>query len=349
MPELPEVETVRMGLEPALVGRKIVRVTLNRADLRFPFPDRFVKRLTGARVSSLARRAKYLVAHLSTGEALVMHLGMTGRFHVQARGDNRPHLLGDYEYETGNPPETGGDGKHAHAVFEIEGGGRVIYSDPRRFGYMLLIPEAELAEHPAIRGLGVEPLSQDLTAAYLASRAAGRKTDLKAFLMDQRNVAGLGNIYVLEALYLAGLKPSRGAASARDAHRQTHAACRAPGRRHPQGADGCGGGGRVDVTRLSAGGWTAQGRSKNLSRVRTRGRALPHPGLPRHCASQHPGRAIELLLSRLSALKGGCDGLRDTSHGNAWPCRPDHLEPPAAAQCPQRSAHLRAQRRARHL
>jgi formamidopyrimidine-DNA glycosylase len=212
MPELPEVETVRMGLEPALVGRSIVRVVLNRADLRFPFPERFVKRLTGARVSSLARRAKYLVAHLSTGEALVMHLGMTGRFHVQARGDNRPHLLGDYEYETGQAAESG-DGKHAHAVFELEGGGRVIYSDPRRFGYMLLIPEAELADHPAMRSLGVEPLSQDLSAAYLASRAAGRKTDLKAFLMDQRNVAGLGNIYVLEALHLAGLKPSRGAAS----------------------------------------------------------------------------------------------------------------------------------------
>jgi len=209
MPELPEVETVRMGLEPALVGRVIDRVILNRADLRFPFPDRFVKRLTGARVSSLARRAKYLVAHLSTGEALVMHLGMTGRFHVQARGDNRPHLLGDYEYESA----TGDDGKHAHAVFELEGGGRVIYSDPRRFGYMLLIPEVELAEHPALRGLGVEPLSQDLTAAYLAQRAAGRRTDLKAFLMDQRNVAGLGNIYVLEALYMAGLKPSRSAAT----------------------------------------------------------------------------------------------------------------------------------------
>lgn len=209
MPELPEVETVRIGLEPALTGRVIERVILNRADLRFPFPDRFVKRLTGARVSSLVRRAKYLVAHLSTGEALVMHLGMTGRFHVQARGDNRPHLLGDYEYDT----DTGGDGKHAHAVFEMQGGGRVIYSDPRRFGYMLLIPETEFAAHPALAGLGVEPLSPDLTAAYLASRAAGRKTDLKAFLMDQRNVAGLGNIYVLEALHMAGLKPSRGAAA----------------------------------------------------------------------------------------------------------------------------------------
>jgi formamidopyrimidine-DNA glycosylase len=207
MPELPEVETVRMGLEPALVGRVINRVILNRADLRFPFPDRFIERLTGARVSSLERRAKYLVAHLSTEEALVMHLGMTGRFHVQDRGDNRPHLLGDYEYDY--PSEAAGDGKHAHAVFELRGGGRVIYSDPRRFGYMLLIPEIELLDHPALRGLGVEPLSQDLTAAYLAERAAGRRTDLKAFLMDQRNVAGLGNIYVLEALHAAGLKPSR--------------------------------------------------------------------------------------------------------------------------------------------
>ena len=203
MPELPEVETVRMGLEPVLTGHTFARVTTRRADLRFPFPDNFAKRLTGARVLRLERRAKYLIAHLSTGEALLMHLGMTGRFHVQAPGDAAPHLLGDYEQDVDAGP------KHLHAVFDMRGGGRVTYADPRRFGYMLLVPEAELAQHAMMRGLGVEPLSDDLTADYLARRAAGRRSDLKAFLMDQRIVAGLGNIYVCEALFRAGLKPAR--------------------------------------------------------------------------------------------------------------------------------------------
>lgn len=207
MPELPEVETVRMGLEPVLVGGTFQRVTTHRADLRFPFPEHFSKRLTGARVERLERRAKYLIAHLSTGEALLMHLGMTGRFHVQAAGEQHAHLIGDYEYDTGATP------KHLHAVFEMRGGGRVTYADPRRFGYMLLVAEAELAEHAMMRSLGVEPLSDDLTPAYLAKRAHGRRTDLKAFLMDQRIVAGLGNIYVCEALFRAELKPSRRASA----------------------------------------------------------------------------------------------------------------------------------------
>ncbi|HYD15646.1 MAG TPA: bifunctional DNA-formamidopyrimidine glycosylase/DNA-(apurinic or apyrimidinic site) lyase [Hyphomicrobium sp.] len=202
MPELPEVETVRMGLEPVLGGKTFARVTTKRADLRFPFPENFAKRLTGARVVRLERRAKYLIAHLSTDEALLMHLGMTGRFHVQAAGEAAPHLLGDYDFAAAAP-------KHEHAVFDMKGGGRVAYSDPRRFGYMLLIPEAEFAEHPMMRGLGVEPLSEELTPAYLAKRALGRRSDLKAFLMDQRIVAGLGNIYVCEALFRARLRPSR--------------------------------------------------------------------------------------------------------------------------------------------
>ncbi len=203
MPELPEVETVRMGLAPVLTGRTFARVTTRRADLRFPFPENFAKRLTGARVNSLERRAKYLIAHLSTDEALLMHLGMTGRFHVQAPGEAVPHLLGDYEHDADTGP------KHMHAVFDMQGGGRVTYADPRRFGYMLLVPEAELAQHAMMRGLGVEPLSTDLTADYLARRAGGRGRDLKAFLMDQRIVAGLGNIYVCEALFRARLRPTR--------------------------------------------------------------------------------------------------------------------------------------------
>lgn len=203
MPELPEVETVRMGLEPVLLGATFARVKTNRPDLRFPFPEDFVQRLVGARVVALERRAKYLIARLSTGDALLMHLGMTGRFQVQAAGARASSVLGDYVYDV---PV---DDKHMHAVFELRGGGRVTYSDPRRFGYMLLVPEAELDGHAMMRGLGVEPLSVELTAEYLAKRAAGRRSDLKAFLMDQRIVAGLGNIYVCEALFLAKLKPSR--------------------------------------------------------------------------------------------------------------------------------------------
>ena len=203
MPELPEVETVRLGLEPVLLGGTFASVSTNRADLRFPFPENFTRRLSGARVERLVRRAKYLIAHLSTGEALVMHLGMTGRFHVQGRPSDKPLLLGEYELSV-----AAGE-KHMHAVFDMADGGRVAYFDPRRFGYMLLIPETELAAHPLMRGLGVEPLTDDLDPPYLAQRAAGRKTDLKAFLLDQRIIAGLGNIYVCEALFRAGLKPSR--------------------------------------------------------------------------------------------------------------------------------------------
>src|SRR5688572_15770282 len=145
MPELPEVETVRMGLEPALLGRRFARVVTRRPDLRFPFPDNFAKRLTGSRVVSLERRAKYVVAHLSSGEALIVHLGMTGRFHIQSDGSSAARLIGEYEYETAS------DDRHLHAVFDMEGGSRVSYSDPRRFGYMLLVPEAELQDHPLMR------------------------------------------------------------------------------------------------------------------------------------------------------------------------------------------------------
>jgi formamidopyrimidine-DNA glycosylase len=132
-----------------------------------------------------------------------MHLGMTGRFTVRAKGEKQGHQLGDFEYETKN------GAKHEHVVFHLSGGATVTYDDARRFGYMLLVPEAELAEHPLFKGLGAEPLGPELTAAYLAKRAAGRRSNLKAFLMDQRVVAGLGNIYVCEALFRAGLAPSR--------------------------------------------------------------------------------------------------------------------------------------------
>lgn len=205
MPELPEVETVRRGLEPVLAGRRIVRVDQRRPDLRFAFPDGFAGRLEGQTVATLGRRAKYLLARLSGGEVLVMHLGMSGRFTVAVPGGGGPSLLGEYTYDTGSDPA------HDHVVFTMENGATVTYNDPRRFGYMLLLPEATLDEHPHFAGLGVEPLGNALDPGYLAGRARGRKADLKAFLMDQRIVAGLGNIYVCEALYRARLSPNRAA------------------------------------------------------------------------------------------------------------------------------------------
>jgi formamidopyrimidine-DNA glycosylase len=206
MPELPEVETVRRGLEPVLVGKRIVRVELRRPDLRFPLPENFAARIEGRKITALERRAKYLLAHLSGGEVLVMHLGMSGRFLVTEPRHAAPALLGDFTYATGRDPE------HDHVVFTVEGGAKVTYNDPRRFGFMLLIPEAELNAHPLFAGLGVEPLSDQLNPAYLAARARGRKADLKAFLMDQRVIAGLGNIYACEALFQARLRPTRSAA-----------------------------------------------------------------------------------------------------------------------------------------
>jgi formamidopyrimidine-DNA glycosylase len=203
MPELPEVETVRRGLEPVLRGRRFVRVEQRRRDLRFPLPERFAERLTGRRIERLGRRAKYILVYLDRGEVLAMHLGMTGRFVVSKPGFADGCTLGEFEYQHGK------DAKHDHLVFTLSGGAVVTYNDARRFGYMTLIPEREIENDAFFAGLGVEPLGDELTAAYLAKRALGRKADLKAFLMDQRIVAGLGNIYVCEALFRAGLDPRK--------------------------------------------------------------------------------------------------------------------------------------------
>jgi formamidopyrimidine-DNA glycosylase len=219
MPELPEVETVRAGLEPVLRGRRFMHVEQRRKDLRFPLPERFAERLTGRRISRLDRRAKYILVHLDKGEVLAVHLGMTGRFSVQLPRSPSPRhaggvspaqrgegtQLGEYTYDHGH------DARHDHLVFTISGGAVVTYNDARRFGYMTLIPTAEIEQDAFFRGLGVEPLSDDLNATYLARRACGKKVDLKAFLMDQRIIAGLGNIYVCEALFRARLDPWKGA------------------------------------------------------------------------------------------------------------------------------------------
>jgi formamidopyrimidine-DNA glycosylase len=203
MPELPEVETVRGGLAPVLEGHRLARVEARRPDLRFPFPDNFVQTLTGATVLKLERRAKYLLARLDREDTLVMHLGMSGRFEIarpegRADGLDRP---GQFHYAPDPDP------KHAHVVFETEAGVRVTYYDPRRFGYMALVNTATLALHPWFAGLGPEPLSEAFDAAHLKHAFAGRKQGPKTLLLDQRIVAGLGNIYVCEALHRARISP----------------------------------------------------------------------------------------------------------------------------------------------
>jgi formamidopyrimidine-DNA glycosylase len=205
MPELPEVETVRRGLAPVLEGERLARVEARRPDLRFPFPEGFVQRLTGARILRLERRAKYLLAALDRDETLVMHLGMSGRFEIA--GADRVQRPGDFA--VAQPP----DPKHAHVVFTTEAGVTVTFYDPRRFGYMDLIATAELPEHPWFKGLGPEPLGDDFDAAHLQAAFAGRRQSVKATLLDQRVVAGLGNIYVCEALFRAGIHPETAAGS----------------------------------------------------------------------------------------------------------------------------------------
>ncbi len=207
MPELPEVEIVRRGLEPVMVGHRITSVELRRADLRFPFPEGFAARLQGRRVTAVTRRAKYILVHLDSGDVVILHLGMTGRVTVVAkdtpRGTQAARALGDYVYEAGEDP------KHDHVRFHLSSGATITYNDPRRFGFMLLTTDGALAGHPLMRGLGDEPLGNVELVAHLARKAEGRRADLKAFLMDQRVVAGLGNIYVCEALNRAGLSPKR--------------------------------------------------------------------------------------------------------------------------------------------
>jgi formamidopyrimidine-DNA glycosylase len=201
MPELPEVETVRRGLAPVLEGARLTRVQARRPDLRFPLPEGFVQRLTGARIESLGRRAKYLLARLDRGETLVMHLGMTGRFEVEGAGASR--RPGDFAYAPAADP------KHAHVVFDTEAGAVVTFFDPRRFGYMGLVETEALGSHPWFAGLGPEPLGADFTAAGLGAAFARRKQSVKAMLLDQRVVAGLGNIYVCEVLHRVGISPER--------------------------------------------------------------------------------------------------------------------------------------------
>ena len=201
MPELPEVETVRRGLEPVMAGARVEKVEQRRADLRFPFPAGFVERLKGRRVESLSRRAKYLLADLDDGAVLIMHLGMSGSFRVgRGEGAATPGIFHHPRNE---------DRTHDHVVFHMASGAVISFNDPRRFGYMKIVARSELDKEPLLHGLGPEPLGNEFDAAMLARACAGKKTSLKAALLDQRVVAGLGNIYVCEALFRAHLSPKR--------------------------------------------------------------------------------------------------------------------------------------------
>jgi formamidopyrimidine-DNA glycosylase len=205
MPELPEVETVRRGLAPVMEGARFDKVEVRRGDLRWPLQKDFASRLKGQTISGLGRRAKYLVADLSSGDVLLMHLGMSGSFRVvHERGAMIP---GAYYHEH-NKAET-----HDHVVFHMSSGARISFNDPRRFGSMKVVRRAELDQEPLLRALGPEPLGNAFDAAMLARSCQGKATSIKAALLDQRVVAGLGNIYVCEALHRAGLSPRRRAST----------------------------------------------------------------------------------------------------------------------------------------
>ncbi len=205
MPELPEVETVRRGLQPVMEGFLIAKAEARRKDLRFPFQKGFVARLRGQTVTGLGRRAKYLLADLGSGDVLLMHLGMSGSFRVVA--NEATGTPGQFHHPRGE------DRAHDHVVFHMSSGASIVFNDPRRFGYMKIIARHALETEPLLKGLGPEPLGNEFDARMLAAACASKKTSLKAALLDQRVVAGLGNIYVCEALYRSRLSPRRSAAT----------------------------------------------------------------------------------------------------------------------------------------
>jgi formamidopyrimidine-DNA glycosylase len=208
MPELPAVETVRRGLQPVLEGARITRVEMRRPNLRFPFPENFVERLTGRRVLSLGRRAKYLTAHVEDGPVLICHLGMSGSFRIEH--DQDAVIQGSFHHARSKAAA------HDHVVFHVSSPAqetsRIVFNDPRRFGFMLFA-EGNTDAHPMLSGLGVEPTGNALGGKLLAELFEGKKAPLKAALLDQKLIAGLGNIYVSEALWRAGLSPLRAAGS----------------------------------------------------------------------------------------------------------------------------------------
>ncbi|MEM8538453.1 MAG: bifunctional DNA-formamidopyrimidine glycosylase/DNA-(apurinic or apyrimidinic site) lyase [Pseudomonadota bacterium] len=197
MPELPEVETVKAGIAPVMEGQVIARAEVNRPDLRWPFPERMADRLTGQRVLGLRRRSKYILADLASGETLLIHLGMSGRMLISG------HQIGDFHHPHPAPA------KHDHVVLHMDNGARITFNDARRFGAMDLMETATQNDHWLIRDLGPEPLGNSFHESYLIARLKGRNVPIKSALLDQRVVAGLGNIYVCEVLFRAGIHPAR--------------------------------------------------------------------------------------------------------------------------------------------
>ncbi len=202
MPELPEVETVRRGLAPVMEGYVFDEIEQNRDNLRFPFPSNFKSKLRGKTVASLDRRAKYLLAHLCNNDVLIMHLGMSGHFKIS--GIKSSDITKEIDHVST---------LHEHIVFYMSGGARIGYFDPRRFGLMDIAGAGELSTHPLLSKLGPEPLGNEFSECHLNNVFQTKRTNIKSALLDQRNVAGLGNIYVNEALYRAGINPGRQAAS----------------------------------------------------------------------------------------------------------------------------------------
>ncbi len=208
MPELPEVETVKRGLRSSVEGRRFIYVETRRSDLRIPFPEDFENRLTGRRVQRLRRRAKYILADLDNGETLVIHLGMSGRMTVYNRNNSK--RVGTFYFDAASGEV--GTGKHDHVVFDTDAPARIVFTDHRRFGLMTIVPTESLESHELFKDLGVEPLSKTFDAAYLTEALKGKRTPMKSALLDQRVIAGLGNIYVCEALWRARISPKRQAA-----------------------------------------------------------------------------------------------------------------------------------------
>ena len=275
MPELPEVETVRRGLVPRMVGRKIVRLLQHRRDLRVPLPAQFARKVEGRMVRAIDRRAKYLLIRLDDGQTLIAHLGMSGRMTLHDAASAAAHPFD----------------RHDHVVFETDEGWQIRFNDARRFGLMLLADDEAVPGHKLFKGLGPEPLDDSFDGAALAARLKGRRTPIKAALLDQKTLVGVGNIYACEALFLAGISPRRLAHTVG-----------APGDRHQEGAAAVDRGRRVDAARPRSTGRGARVFSDPLQCIRSCRHRLPDAGLRAHCAAAGAGRALHLLLRALPAL-----------------------------------------------
>ena len=299
MPELPEVETVRRGLQPAMEGAQIVKAEVRRKDLRFPFQKDFVARLEGQTVTGLGRRAKYLMADLASGDVLLMHLGMSGSFRVLEHATEK--TPGQFHHPRGE------DRAHDHVVFHMSSGAAIVFNDPRRFGYMKVIARKGLEDEPLLRGLGPEPLGNEFDADMLARSCANKKTSLKAALLDQRVVAGLGNIYVCEALFRAHLSPRRLAATLATKKGETDRSRQAAGGGDSRGAQPGHQGRRL----VAPGSPPDLGRTRLfpalVSGLRPRRREMPDRGLRRDRAAIHPERALDLLVPEMPEMMAVMD------------------------------------------